>query len=96
MIILNQRYYGSIARCNKCGAILGYNPEDIHSNSYIYCPICQFEIKTPMILNYDGIIKENENGSTDVSKQSGSAAADSELPHDGGSKPGDSEVSGGT
>jgi len=32
MKILNPRYYGLIARCNACGAIIGYEPADVSDN----------------------------------------------------------------
>ena len=67
MIILSKRYFGLICRCNKCGTIIGYQPSDIHSNSYVTCPNCGFEILTKMQLNYDGIVREeNKDGETVV------------------------------
>ena len=81
MIVLNPRYYGLICRCNNCGALLGYKPEDIHANSYVNCPQCGFEILTKMQLNYDGIVKEGDkgNGETVVRKQSRSGESDSRV-----------------
>lgn len=61
MVLLNKYYYGSICRCNACGALLGYNPEDIFDNSYVKCPQCGFKILTKMQLNYDGVIREEKN-----------------------------------
>lgn len=29
MQILNIRYFGSIARCNQCGCLIGYTPDDV-------------------------------------------------------------------
>lgn len=29
MKILSPRYYGQIARCNSCGALIGYEPVDV-------------------------------------------------------------------
>lgn len=67
MVLLNNRYYGSICRCNACGAILGYGPEDIFENSYVKCPLCGFKILTKMQLDYDGVVREEkEDGETVV------------------------------
>lgn len=78
MIVLSQRYYGSICRCNNCGAILGYKPEDVHTDSYVKCPQCGFEILTKMKLSYDGVVKENENGEAVVSEQPGAGKSNSD------------------
>jgi len=48
MVILNNYYRGLVCRCNNCGALLGYTPEDIYKNSYVKCPVCSFEILTKM------------------------------------------------
>ena len=66
MIVLNTYYRGLICRCNNCGALLGYKPEDIHANSYITCPQCRTEVLTNMQLSYDGLDKEKENGCTTI------------------------------
>ena len=72
MKLLNQYYRGLICRCPNCFAILGYGPEDVHKNSYVTCPSCNFEILTKMQLDYDGVIREeNKNGKTDISEQTG-------------------------
>lgn len=60
MKILNNYYRGLICRCPNCFAILGYEPADVHKNSYVTCPLCQFEILTKMMLDYDGVIKDEE------------------------------------
>ena len=60
MKILNPRYYGLIARCNSCGAILGYTPEDVNNSQNIKCPQCGFILWVPFNPNYDGVIKESE------------------------------------
>lgn len=63
MIILSNYYKGLVCRCNNCGALLGYKPEDVHNNSYVTCPRCKFEILTKMQLDYDGLVREEqENG----------------------------------
>lgn len=60
MIVLSNYYRGLVCRCNACGALLGYKPEDVHNNSYVTCPRCRFEILTKMQLDYDGIVKEEK------------------------------------
>lgn len=76
MTILNNYYRGLICRCPSCYTVLGYGPEDIHNNSYVTCPNCKFEILTKMILNYDGVIREeNADGTSTVQKQSGNGAS---------------------
>ena len=60
MIVLSNYYRGLVCRCNSCGALLGYGPEDVHNNSYVTCPQCRFEILTKMQLDYDGLIKEEK------------------------------------
>jgi len=32
MKLLNPRYYGMIARCNACGALIGYEPNDVNES----------------------------------------------------------------
>lgn len=59
MIILAQCYNGSIHRC-ECGAVLGYNSQDINEGQFIYCPVCRVRQKVKMNLNYDGIVQESE------------------------------------
>lgn len=74
MKILNPRYYGLIARCNNCGCLIGYNPEDVNKNQNISCPQCKFTLWVPFNPNYDGVIKEKENkenGETNLSESSG-------------------------
>ena len=61
MKILNSRYYGSIARCNNCGCLIGYDPNDVSNSQNISCPQCQFTLWVPLNPNYDGIIKEEES-----------------------------------
>lgn len=58
MIVISNRYYGQIARCNNCGAILGYTPDDVNSNQNIRCPQCNFTLWVPFNPNYDGVIKD--------------------------------------
>lgn len=60
MKILSQRYFGMIARCNNCGCLIGYGPEEVNSNQNISCPQCKFTIWVPFNPNYDGVIKESE------------------------------------
>ena len=73
MKILNTRYFGSIARCNSCGCILGYAPTDVAKDQTIKCPQCNFTIWVPLDPNYDGIIKEEsedkKNGKAVVPEQ---------------------------
>lgn len=69
MIVLSNYYKGLVCRCNNCGALLGYKPEDVHKNSYVTCPQCRFEILTKMQIDYDGVVKENNNGKTVVQEQ---------------------------
>lgn len=65
MKLLNPRYYGMIARCNACGALIGYGPNDVNENQNIKCPQCGFILWVPFNTKYDGVIKEErveENG----------------------------------
>ena len=59
MKILNNRYYGLIARCNACGCLIGYTPDDVFDHN-ISCPQCRFTIWVPCDPNYDGVIKEEK------------------------------------
>ena len=61
MKLLNPRYYGLIARCNGgCGALIGYEPNDVSKNQCIKCPQCGMVLWVPFNPNYDGVIKESE------------------------------------
>lgn len=60
MVLLNKYYRGLVCRCNACGALLGYDPNDIFDNSYVKCPQCGFKILTKMQLDYDGLIREEK------------------------------------
>ena len=66
MKILNPRYYGLIARCNNCGCLIGYEPNDVSDNQNISCPQCNFTLWVPLNLEYDGIIKESEEKKDDT------------------------------
>ena len=72
MKILNTRYYGMIARCNNCGCLIGYEPNDVSNSQNISCPQCKFTLWVPLNPNYDGIIKEEsedqKNGKSVVSE----------------------------
>ena len=62
MKILNPHYFGLIARCNGgCGAILGYEPNDVSKNQCIKCPQCGAVLWVPFNPEYDGVIKESKN-----------------------------------
>lgn len=61
MKLLNPRYFGQIARCNSCGALLGYEPNDVDTNQNIKCPACGFTIWVPFNPNYEGVIEDNGN-----------------------------------
>ena len=65
MKLLNPRYYGMIARCNACGALIGYEPDDVNKNQNIKCPQCGFVLWVPLNIEYDGIIKESEEKKDD-------------------------------
>lgn len=82
MKLLNQRYFGLIARCNSCGALIGYNPEDVSSSQNISCPQCKFTIWVPFNPVYDGTTKEEseekKDGESVVSKQSRAGESNSE------------------
>ena len=70
MVILSNYYRGLVCRCNACGALLGYGPEDVFDNSYVKCPQCGFKILTKMQLDYDGVIREeNKDGKAVVSQK---------------------------
>lgn len=60
MKVLCDRYYGSIARCNACGCLIGYEPNDVSNEQTIKCLKCGFTIKVPLNPNYDGVIKEQK------------------------------------
>jgi hypothetical protein len=60
MKVLNERYYGLIARCNSCGCLIGYEPNDVSKSQNISCPLCKFTLWVPFNPNYDGVIKESE------------------------------------
>jgi len=82
MKILNNRYYGLIARCNACGCIIGYEPDDVSKSQNIKCPQCNFTLWVPFNPNYDGIIKEEskekKNGEPVVSERSGTRESNNE------------------
>ena len=82
MKILNNRYYGLIARCNNCGCLIGYEPSDVSSNQNISCPQCKFTLWVPLNPQYDGVIKEEseekKDGNAVVSEQPGTGTGDSE------------------
>ena len=59
MKLLTQRYFGLIARCNSCGALLGYEPNDVDKEQHIKCPQCGFTIWVPFNPNYEGVIEDN-------------------------------------
>lgn len=65
MKLLNTRYYGMIARCNACGCIIGYSPEDVSASQNIKCPQCGFNMWVPFNPNYEGIIEEKEEEKKD-------------------------------
>ena len=70
MVLLSNYYRGLVCRCNACGALLGYGPEDVFDNSYVKCPKCGFKILTKMQLDYDGVIREEkDDGKTVVQEQ---------------------------
>ena len=80
MKILTDRYYGMIARCNACGCVIGYGPEDVSNTQNISCPKCRFTMWVPFNPTYDGVIREeHENGDTMVSEQSGSGKDNSTV-----------------
>ena len=60
MKLLYNKYFGMIARCNACGAIIGYTPEDVSTTQNISCPQCRFSIWVPLNPTYDGIVKEEK------------------------------------
>lgn len=66
MKVLNDRYYGLIARCNSCGALLGYDPNDVSKTQNIKCPKCGFVLWVPFNPEYDGVIKESEEKKDDA------------------------------
>ena len=73
MKILAQRYYGLIARCNACGCLIGFEPNDVSDSQNMRCPQCGFTMWVPLNPTYDGVIKEEKeekkNGKTMVSEQ---------------------------
>lgn len=70
MKLLNPRYLGSIARCNfGCGALIGYEPEDVSENQNITCPQCGARLWVPMNVTYDGLVKEEEHEEENANEQ---------------------------
>ena len=72
--LLCDRYLGLLARCNYgCGALIGYDPDDVSKNQCITCPKCKTVLWVPFNPNYDGIIKEEKekDGEVMVSEQQG-------------------------
>lgn len=72
MKLLYPRYLGLLARCNfGCGALIGYEPEDVSNSQQIICPQCRATLWVPFNPVYDGVIKEEEktDGETVVSEQ---------------------------
>ena len=66
MKLLNTRYMGLIARCNQgCGALIGYEPNDVNKNQCIKCPQCGAVLWVPFNPTYDGVIKESEEKKDD-------------------------------
>lgn len=63
MKLLDQRYFGSIARC-ECGAVIGYNIKDVYDDCYIYCPQCKNKIKILFSYKYDGLVREEKKDGT--------------------------------
>lgn len=62
MKLLCPRYMGLIARCNGgCGALIGYEPNDVSKNQCIKCPQCGAVLWVPFNPNYDGVVKESED-----------------------------------
>ena len=60
-----------MARCNNCGCIIGYTPDDVYANQNLKCPQCGFMMWVPFNPTYDGVVKESEekkDGETVVSK----------------------------
>lgn len=57
MIVLSQRFPGSIHICTECHAVLAYSIQDVYENHYIYCPLCKTKQLCSMDLSYDGVIK---------------------------------------
>lgn len=49
-----------IARCNSCGCLIGYDPQDVSKDQTFKCPQCGFTIWVPLDPNYDGVIKDND------------------------------------
>lgn len=64
--ILHPHWMGMIARCNSgCGALIGFEPEDVNKNQCISCPQCKQVLWVPFNPNYDGVIKEEEKEKKD-------------------------------
>ena len=61
MKLLYHRYFGMIARCNYgCGALIGYDPDDVSKEQLITCPQCGARLWVPFNPNYDGVIKDEQ------------------------------------
>lgn len=61
MILISLGYNGLIAHCDTCGALIGYDANDIFADGRCKCPQCNEWIQTNMIPQYDGVVKEKEN-----------------------------------
>ena len=66
MFVICERYYGQLVRC-KCGAIIGFKPEEVTRASTIRCPVCSDLINVLFDPNYEGVI----NNDAVVSEQPG-------------------------
>ena len=53
-----------IARCNSCGCLIGYDPQDVSKDQTFKCPQCGFTIWVPLDPNYDGVIKDNDTNTS--------------------------------
>lgn len=64
MKLLYKRYLGLLARCNfGCGALIGYDPQDVSANQQISCPQCGARLWVAFNPTYDGVIKDDTDTS---------------------------------
>ena len=66
MKLLNPKYYGLIARCNGgCGALIGYEPNDVSKNQCIKYTECGMVLVVPFNPNYNGVIEKSKEKKDD-------------------------------
>lgn len=39
--VLSPKFPGRILICDRCGALLSYQEEDVYGENLVYCPVCK-------------------------------------------------------